>query len=500
MSKKGKTGMKGRHDGGDASTGANGTGGKPKDTTGSGKGKNVKPEKPTRDARRRVRQGRATDEARRDAPAASRGEKAKAPKHGGGASAPKAPKRGRQAKAARSSGKGKDMPKGAGMPSAVMVRSLTKQYSRVQAVIDGTGKPHTVVIVDTVSDGDALAGMCRDASTITYNGKALYVPKGTRAIADMLVACWYPLPEQARLPHADVRFCVMMCSHGSGKPLCDDEVTKGSLRKARPTLVACLAVRDAGATTRKRHAGVLFHVLHARRRPEVAGVPVRMPDGTSLACAPRHMSATDPRVCDVASFADDVARAVARARVAVRSGALRQGALPGEGLVRCLDVRVSSGGRTGLLSLDKALCLLKLRDAGMLPSDAYGQRIAGAFADDDRWYVTYAPTSLDTFQPYLATIDHVLPQCVPSSENALCNMALMMQRSNQLKGDARVGDRLDGEPAASLAQVMVLYEAVRCASGIDGEVRADAVECCVQESIACVRLAYGAYGLDTAWS
>lgn len=382
--------------------------------------------------------------------------------------------------------------------NSVPVRRLTRPYARKTACLDVTGSPCTVAVVDTIDDAKSLMFLVSGSIRYEYNGKELRIPATTKSVANAVrVVGWNVADREVTDRHAAIRFVVMMQDSDTGSMLRDEQITKKSLRDARPTLAACLVTKD-DATGSQQHDGTVLHMLCERRMSQVP-LPLKPSVArNTLSPTPMHMSA-ESGIVGITEFADAVRQAIAMCAVRIRGGS--KASHKGAAATSCLDVIVSVDGIEGSFALNKALCLLKQRQAGELPLDAYGQRIAGAFVFKERWYVTYAPTTLDTFQPYFSTIDHVMPQRTPSSVDALCNMALMMQASNLKKNGATIGTRLPSEPIASMHVLKwmlagLMYVGKR---NLDKATLDTVGESYAYEALECLKYLYRPCGLKKDW-
>lgn len=397
-------------------------------------------------------------------------------------------------------GQGNPKPKKAddAKTDSIPVKRLTRPYARNTACLDVAGTPCTVAVVDTIDDATSLMFLVNGNIKYEYNGRELHIPTTTKSVANAVrMVGWNIADRDVTDKHAMIRFVVMMQDSDTGGMLRNEQITKKSLRGARPTLAACLVTKDDAAGS-QQHDGTVLHMLCERRMSQVP-LPLKPSVArNTLSPTPRHMSA-ESGIVGITEFADAVRQAIAMCAVRIRGGskAVRKGAAA----TSCLDVTVSVDGMEGSFALNKALCLLKQRQAGELPFDAYGQRIAGAFVSKDRWYVTYAPTTLDAFQPYLATIDHVMPQHTPSSVDALCNMALMMQASNLKKNGATIGTRLPSEPIASMHVLKGMLAGLRYVGkrNLDKATFGTVVESYSYEALECLKYLYRPCGLKKDW-
>lgn len=352
--------------------------------------------------------------------------------------------------------------------------------------------------MDTIDDATSLMFLVNGDIRYEYNGRVLCIPAMTKSVANAVRAVgWNIADGEVTDKHAMIRFVVMMQDPGTGGMLRDEQITKKSLRGARPTLTACLVAKDDAAES-QQHDGTVLRMLCERRMPQVS-IPLKPSVARdTLAPTPRHMSA-ESGIVGIAEFADACRQAIAMCTVRIRGGsnASRKGATA----TSCLDVIVNVDGMDGSFALNKALCLMKQQQAGELPLDAYGQRIVGAFVAKNRWYVTYAPTTLDTFQPYFATIDHVMPQHTPSSVDALCNMALMMQASNMRKNGATIGTRLPSEPIASMRVLKLMLMGLMHTGkrNLDKATLDTVSESYAYEALECLKYLYRPCGLKKDW-
>ena len=383
--------------------------------------------------------------------------------------------------------------------NSVPVKRLTRPYTRKTAYLDVTGSPCTVAVVDTIDDAKSLMFLVNGSIRYEYNGKELRIPATAKSVANAVrLVGWNVADRDVTDRHAAIRFVVMMQDPRTGGMLRDEQITEKSLRSARPTLTACLVTHD-DAPGSQQHDGTVLHMLCKRRMSQVP-----MPLKTSTAHAtlvptPSHMSAENA-IVGISEFADAVNKAIAMCVIRTRGGA--KATSKGAAATSCLDVTVSVDGMEGSFALNKALCLMKQRQAGELPFDAYGQRIVGAFVSKGRWYVTYAPTTLDTFQPYFATIDHVMPQRTPSSVDALCNMVLMMQASNMRKDGAIIGTRLPNEPIVSMTVLKWMLTGLRYVGkqNLDKATLDMVNESYAYEALECLKYLYRPCGLKKDWA
>lgn len=380
---------------------------------------------------------------------------------------------------------------------SVPVKRLTRSYTRKTACLDVTGSPCTVAVVDTIDDAKSLMFLVSGSIRYEYNGKELRIPTTAKSVANAVrVVGWNVADREVTDRHAAIRFVVMMQDPHTGGMLRDEQITEKSLRNARPTLTACLVTHD-DVSGSQQHDGAVFHMLCERRMSQVP-MPLKPSVArTTLVPTPSHMSAENA-IVDITEFADAVNKAIAMCAIRIRGGA--KATSTGAAATSCLDVTVSVDGMKGSFALNKALCLMK-RQAGELPFDAYGQRIAGAFVSKGRWYVTYAPTTFDTFQLYFATIDHVMPQRAPSSVDALCNMVLMTQASNMRKDGAIIGTRLPNEPIASMNVLKWMLTGLQYVGkkNHDKDTLDMVSESYAYEALECLKYLYCPCGLKKDW-
>ena len=382
--------------------------------------------------------------------------------------------------------------------NSVTVRRLTRPYARKTACLDVTGSPCTVAVVDTIDDAKSLMFLVSGSIRYEYNGKELRILATTKSVANAVrVVGWNVADREVTDRHAAIRFVVMMQNPHTGGMLRDEQITEKSLRNARPTLTACLVTHD-DVPGSQQHDGTVLHMLCERRMSQVP-MPLKPSVArTTLVPTSGHMSAENA-IVGITEFADAVNKAIAMCAIRIRGVA--KATSKEATATSCLDVTVSVDGMKGSFALNKALCLMKQRQAGELPFDAYGQRIAGAFVSKGRWYVTYAPTALDTFQPYFATIDHVMPQRTPSSVDALCNMALMTQASNMRKDGAIIGTRLPNEPIASMNVLKWMLMGLRYVGkqNLDKDTLDMVSESYAYEALECLKYLYRPCGLKKDW-
>ena len=381
---------------------------------------------------------------------------------------------------------------------SVPVKRLTRPYARKTAYLDVTGSPCTVAVVDTIDDAKSLMFIVNGSIRYEYNGKELRIPAMAKSVANAVrLVGWDVADRDVTDRHAAIRFVVMMQNPCTGGMLRDEQITEKSLRSARPTLTACLVTHD-DVPGSQQHDDTVLHMLCKRRMSQVP-MPLKASTArVTLVPTPRNMSA-DNAIVGISEFADAVNKAIAMCAIRIRGGA--KATSKGAAATSCLDVTVSVGGMEGTFALNKALCLMKQRQADELPFDAYGQRIAGAFVSKGRWYVTYAPTALDTFQPYFATIDHIMPQHTPSSVDALCNMVLMMQASNMRKDGAIIGTRLPNEPIASMNVLKWMLTGLRYVGkqNLDKATLDMVNESYAYEALECLKYLYRPCGLKKDW-
>lgn len=382
--------------------------------------------------------------------------------------------------------------------NSVPVKRLTRPYARKTACLDVTGSPCTVAVIDTIDDAKSLMFLVNGSIRYEYNGKELRIPATAKSVANAVrVVGWNVADRDVTDRHAAIRFVVMMQNPHTGGMLRDEQITEKSLRNARPTLTACLVTHD-DAPGSQQHDGTVLHMLCKRRMSQVP-MPLKTTTAhATLVPTPRNMSA-DNTIVGITEFADAVNKAIAMCAIRIRGGA--KATSKGAAATSCLDVTVSVGGMEGSFALNKALCLMKQRQAGELPLDAYGQRIAGAFVSKGRWYVTYTPTTLDTFQPYFATIDHVMPQRTPSSVDALCNMVLMMQASNMRKDGTIIGTRLPNEPIVSMNVLKWMLMGLQYVGkqNLDKATLDMVNESYAYEALECLKYLYRPCGLKKDW-
>lgn len=383
--------------------------------------------------------------------------------------------------------------------NSVPVKRLTRPYARKTACLDVAGSPCTVAVVDTIDDTPSLMFLVNGNIRYEYDGRALHIPATTKSVANAVrMVGWNVADRDVTDKHAMIRFVVMMQNPDTGGMLRNEQITKKSLSSARPTLTACLVTQD-DATGSQRHDGTVLHTLCKRRMSQVP-LPLKPSVARdTLTPTPGHMR-NEGGIVGITEFADAVKQAIAMCavRICSDSKASRRGAA----VTSCLDVTVNVDGMEGSFALNKALCLLKQRQAGELPFDAYGQRIAGAFVSKNRWYVTYAPTALDASKPYFSTIDHVMPQHTPSSVDALCNMTLMMQASNMKKNGTIIGTRLPNEPIASMHVLKWMLEGLRYVGKrcLDNATLDTVGESYAYEALECLKYLYRPCGLKKDWA
>lgn len=256
------------------------------------------------------------------------------------------------------------------------MRRLTRPYARKTACLDVTGSPCTVAVVDTIDDAKSLMFLVSGSIRYEYNGKELRIPATAKSVANAVrVVGWNVADREVTDRHAAIRFVVMMQNPHTGGMLRDEQITEKSLRNARPTLTACLVTHD-DVSGSQQHDGTVLHMLCERRMSQVP-MPLKPSVArTTLVPTPGHMSAENA-IVDIAEFADAVNKAIAMCAIRLRSGA--KATSKEATATSCLDVTVSVDGMKGSFALNKALCLMKQRQAGELPLDAYGQCIVGAF-------------------------------------------------------------------------------------------------------------------------
>lgn len=231
---------------------------------------------------------------------------------------------------------------------------------------------------------------------------------------------------------------------------------------------------DNPDTCTENPSGTCSETSSSARLTKTAPVATPLPRILKLtpeATAPEPAGATGTFdvLVPITAFSKALRSAIGRhAFVRTRSAASRK---EGCDTLFSFSLRVTAGGTTANLQLDKACQLLKLGD---LPYDNHGARIAGAVVDTSAhkptWIIVYeggADLAMGTFDRWsIASTDHNVPRAW-GGPTRLWNMQLMRRLDNCEKGDEEPPIETPAEPEVSLGILRDIQRAV-CTEVVEG--------------------------------